>query len=56
LNLAGTACDQIGVNCRNAATDPIIQSHVLTEQNKINSDTNFLQVYPIISIGFGFKF
>lgn len=56
LNLAGSACDPLGVNCRNAVNDPIVQSQVLTEQNKINSDTNFLQVYPIISIGFGFKF
>ena len=55
LNLTGSACDSSGVNCR-STTDPTIQSHIQSEQTKINNDINFFQVYPIISIGFGFKF
>jgi hypothetical protein len=54
LNLTGSACDPSGLNCR-TTSDPIIQSHIQAEQRKINNDINFLQVYPIISIGFGFK-
>lgn len=55
LNLTGSACDPSGLNCRSTA-DPIIQSHVQSEQTKINNDINYFQVYPIVSIGFGFKF
>ena len=55
LNLTGSACDPSGANCR-STSDPTIQSHVKSEQTKINNDINFLQVYPIISVGFGFKF
>jgi len=55
LTLTGSACDPSGVNCR-STSDPTIQSHVQSEQSKINNDIHFIQVYPIISIGFGFKF
>jgi hypothetical protein len=55
LTLTGSACDPSGVNCR-STSDPTIQNHVQSEQSKINNDINFIQVYPIISIGFGFKF
>jgi len=54
LNLTGSACDPSGLNCR-TASDPTIQSHIPSEQRKINNDINFLQAYPIVSIGFGFK-
>ena len=55
LSLTGNVCDPGGANCR-SVTDPAVQSHVQTEQTKINNDINFFQAYPIISIGFGFKF
>jgi hypothetical protein len=55
LNLTGSACDLSGANCRNAI-NPLIQSQVQAEQRKISNDIDFLQVYPIVSIGFGFKF
>ncbi len=56
LNLAGSVCDSPGLNCRSAASDPTVQSQILAEQNKINSDMSFFKVYPIISIGIGYKF
>ena len=56
LALAGTACDQATLTCADAATDPTIQSNVVSEQNKINSSMSFFKVYPIISVGFGYKF
>lgn len=55
LGLTGNVCDPGLTNCR-SVTDPMVQSHVQTEQTKINNDINFFQAYPIISIGFGFKF
>lgn len=56
LGLAGNVCDSTGVNCRSVATDPTVQSNVISEQNKINNSMSFFKVYPIISVGFGYKF
>jgi len=56
LSLAGTACDSTGTFCQNAATDPTIQSNIVSEQTKVNNSMSFFKVYPIISIGFGYKF
>jgi hypothetical protein len=55
LALNGTACDQSGV-CRNAATDPVVLSDIQAQQTKLNNDMSFFKYYPIISIGFGYKF
>lgn len=55
LNLGGNVCDAVGVNCR-AALDPIVQSNMVAEQTKINNSMSFFKVYPIISVGFGYKF
>jgi hypothetical protein len=56
LALGGNVCDSSGLNCRSAATDTIVQSNVVSEQNKINNSMSFFKVYPIISMGFGYKF
>lgn len=57
LNLAGNVCVTApGVNCVNAATDPTVHSNVVAEQNKVNNDMSFFKVYPIISVGIGYKF
>lgn len=57
LNLTGNVCVTApGVNCVNAATDPTVQSNVVSEQNKVNNDMSFFKVYPIISVGIGYKF
>ena len=55
LNLAGNICDSPGTNCRSVA-DPTVQQNVVAEQNKINNDIRAFKVYPIISLGFGYKF
>lgn len=54
LALAGTACDNSA--CYNAATDPTIQTNIQSEQTKINNSMSFFRAYPIISVGFGYKF
>lgn len=56
LNLAGGACDSTGLNCRNVASDSTIQSNILSEQAKINHSVSLLRFYPVISLGFGYKF
>jgi hypothetical protein len=56
LNLAGNVCDSPGVNCRPVATDPTVQSNILSEQTKVNNSMSFFKVYPIISVGFGYSF
>lgn len=56
LNLAGTACDSTGANCQNVAGDTTFQNNVIAQQTKLNNDMSFFKVYPIISLGFGYKF
>jgi hypothetical protein len=56
LGLAGNVCDSPGVNCRSVASDPTVQSQIVSEQNKLNSSMSFFKVYPIISVGVGYKF
>lgn len=56
LNLAGSACDPTGLNCRTIASDPTIQANVTAEREKINKDTAPFKFYPLLSVGFGVKF
>jgi hypothetical protein len=56
LGLAGNVCDAGGVNCRSIASDATVQSNITSEQTKINNSMSFFKIYPIISVGFGYKF
>jgi hypothetical protein len=59
LGLAGNVCDAlqpVAVNCRPVASDPTVQSNVISEQTKLNNSMSFFKIYPIISIGFGYAF
>jgi hypothetical protein len=57
LNLTGSAC---GVSptagCVNAATDPIVQANIQREQAQANDDLQPLKYYPVVSVGFSWKF
>lgn len=55
LSFGGNVCDAPGVNCRSAASDPNVQSNVVSEQGKINKSLAPFKAYPIISLGFGYK-
>lgn len=55
LALAGSVCDPTGINCR-SVSDPSIQSNIVSEQNKLNNSMSLFKAYPIISVGFGYKF
>ena len=56
LNFSGSACDASGVNCQTVASDPSFQSNLQAEQAKLNHDIAPFKFYPVISIGFGYKF
>lgn len=56
LNLAGSACDSTGANCQDVSGDSTFQNNVIAQQNKLSNDMSFLKVYPVISLGFGYKF
>ena len=56
VTFAGTACLRNGTNCRNIATDPVLQADVTRETDKINDDIDVLKVIPVLSIGFSYKF
>ena len=61
LNLGGSACMN-GI-CQNVASTPQIQNDIRAEQDKINSGAapydlmhKLLKYYPVVSIGFGYRF
>jgi hypothetical protein len=56
LNLAGSACDSTGLNCRSISSDPTIQSNIQLEQAKLENKARPFRFYPVISFCFGFKF
>ena len=56
LNLAGNVCTSPTANCRSVASDPMVQSQIPLEETKINNSLSLFKVYPIISIGVGWKF
>jgi len=56
LDLAGNACDSTGANCHNISTDTTFQNNVIAQQTKLNNDMSAFKVYPVISLGFGYKF
>ena len=56
LNLGGGVCSSNGVNCRSIASDSVVQANVAAEQTKINHDMSPFKVYPLISLGLGYRF
>jgi hypothetical protein len=56
LNLNGSACDPRGLNCQNVATNAVIQGNIQAEQAKLNHDLRPFKYYPVLSLGFGWKF
>ena len=60
LGLAGTVCTggpagSPGSTCTSTSSASV-QSNVISEQGKINKSMSPFKVYPIISVGFGYKF
>lgn len=56
LAFAGVGCDSQN-ECGDMATEPEAQANLAAEQKKANDNAaKYGQFYPIISVGFGFKF
>ena len=53
-DFAGSACSSDG--CAPVQSDPSFQADRIAEQNKLNDDLAPLRFYPILSVGFGYKF
>lgn len=56
MGLAGLACDTSGLNCANIATDATAQSNLQAELKKLNNSASPYKVWPIISMGIGYRF
>jgi hypothetical protein len=56
LTLQGSVCDPAAANCRTIASDPTVQGNILSEQNKLNNSMSVFKAYPVISVGFGYRF
>ncbi|MFY9728290.1 MAG: hypothetical protein WAJ87_22535 [Bryobacteraceae bacterium] len=56
LHLTGSTCLlSPGQSCQSIATNPTIQTNIMSEQNTINSSLSVFKYYPIIRLTFGFK-
>jgi hypothetical protein len=56
LNLTGNVCDLSEKHCAPISADPMAQSAIQAEQNKLSNDVSPLQYYPVLRVGFGYKF
>ena len=56
LNLAGSACDQRGNNCRNVASVAELQAEVRKQEAELNDNIDILKFIPVFSIGVAFSF
>lgn len=56
LNFQGTVCDANDLGCASANSDPTFQANVAAEKTKIQNDANYARFYPILSLGFAYRF
>jgi hypothetical protein len=58
LNLIGSACINGPTSgCLPISGDPLVQANLQAEQTRLNHDTgSYLKYWPVIRLGFGYKF
>jgi hypothetical protein len=56
LNLTGDVCDSSEKHCAPISSDPMAQDDIQAEQNKLSNDVNPFKYYPILRVGFAYKF
>lgn len=56
LNFGGSVCDAQQLGCRPVQSDPTFQSDVAAEKAKIQNNANYARFYPILSLGFAYRF
>jgi hypothetical protein len=55
LGLTGNVCNTLTGECQSASSASV-QQDVIAEQSKLNHDMRLFKMYPILSVGFGYKF
>jgi hypothetical protein len=56
LNLNGSTCNSLGTACQAIGSNADAQSHITAEQQKLNDKLAPFKYYPVVSLGFGYKF
>jgi hypothetical protein len=56
LNLTGSACAKGANGCQSVSSSPDIQNRIQAEQGRINDSLGPFKYYPVVSLGFGYKF
>ena len=56
MNFSGSACDASGLNCAPVNGDASFQDNLQAERDKLNNDLAPFKFYPVLSVGFGYKF
>ena len=57
LSLTGNTCPYDGVNgCLPISSNQTVQNNVIAEQTKINNSLGPFKFYPVLRLGFGYKF
>lgn len=56
LSFAGATCNEFGTACQTVENNPTFQEDLAAQRSKYQQDLSALRFYPIVSIGFGYKF
>jgi len=56
LNLNGGTCDTSGQFCADISGNSDVQANIRAEQTKLNEDLEPFKYYPVLSLGFGWRF
>jgi hypothetical protein len=55
LHLNGSTCAGPAI-CQSISSNADVQSHILSEQNKINDTLSPFRYYPVVSLSIGYSF
>jgi hypothetical protein len=56
LSFVGSTCNEFGTACQDVKDNPTFQQDLSAQRSKYQNDLSALRFYPILSIGFGYKF
>lgn len=56
LNFAGSVCDSTGTYCERVSQYPGFQSNLNAERQELQKDANYARFWPLISIGYTYRF
>ncbi len=56
LGFNGSTCDALGEACQTVGNNPTFQQDLAAQRTKYRDDLSAFRFYPIVSIGFGYKF